>query len=209
MNKNKITECLHKLDRWFLANKPEFYSKFNLGLSSAEITALTANLQLKLPDEIVVLYMWRNGTPKNWSIEFFPHYRFLPLEEAIAYYYEMIDDTIDGGGQVIDGFDLSIHCEWSYSYFTIFYSIDPIIIKIDKEATATTPVVEIFAEDCSATLKYNTLSNFISFITECYETEVFQITENKFGGFVEVTDRSRYALIYAQFEPSLISEENQ
>lgn len=203
MSKDEIVEDLNRLEKWFIENKPQFYSKLNLGLSRDEIAALTINLGLNLPDEVIALYMWHNGTPKNLNMDFIPHYRFLPLEEAIDFYYEMIDGTIESGGEVIDQFNLSTHCEWSYSYFPIFYSIEPIVIKISKEKIKTTPVVNIFAEDSSATLMYNTLSNFINFIAECYKAEVFQINENEFGYFVEVADKDRAESIHTQFESSL------
>ena len=91
---------------------------FQPGLSRENIAVLTKPLPFSFPDEVYALYQWHNGIPDESEFYFlFRDHRFLPLEEAlmeyqqIVRYYPSIGDEIDVGLCFpFAGFEGSYYC---------------------------------------------------------------------------------------------------
>jgi hypothetical protein len=67
------------------------------GLSRDRILGMTAHLPYRIPEELIELYQWRNGTaPEGWD-SFISCFEFLPLENAIDTHngYWHFDDLVD------------------------------------------------------------------------------------------------------------------
>jgi len=63
----------------------------NPGLTRNQIAELTKGLRFKFPEELVQLYLWRNGSPADsQSAALFRDQRFLPLAEAVDHYRQML-----------------------------------------------------------------------------------------------------------------------
>jgi len=75
------------------------------GLSRVETEQILLPLRFVPPPELIELYQWHNGMERNYSeIKMFGEHDFLPLEDAVAVYDEIVKNYIDGQPQI----DLSL-----------------------------------------------------------------------------------------------------
>lgn len=79
------------------------------GLSREAIAHLTNSLPFDFPEELYTLYQWRNGTHPDCNFSLFRDQLFLPLEEALKGYDEIIHycvEYVEELGNIDFGVDL-------------------------------------------------------------------------------------------------------
>ena len=81
---SELTNALNRILNWFESNKPSTIESLQAGLTIEEIDEKVKDLPFRLTQEVYELYQWRIGIIYE-VIEFFPGYRFLPLEESSEY----------------------------------------------------------------------------------------------------------------------------
>lgn len=124
-----LTDALNRIMHWLEQNRPNYAATFLPGLTDEEIQQKLSNLQFQLPEEIYELYRWRNGSQDedNGSIVY-PSFGFMPLDEALGYYEDFIDGSIQdlcNEGYNDISHQLSEHEANSYHHNLYFHIIAP------------------------------------------------------------------------------------
>lgn len=65
----KIAEMLNKIEKWCKTNRKDQYEPIKPGLTREEIDSILGEWEFQLPQEIIELYQWGNGSK---------HHSFLP-----------------------------------------------------------------------------------------------------------------------------------
>lgn len=81
---DKVEDLLARFEQLLDKQAPKLLAALQPGLSRERIEELEKQHQFKLPPDLRALYHWRNGTPRNNSLDIFPDHRFVPLDEAAA-----------------------------------------------------------------------------------------------------------------------------
>jgi len=209
-----MRETLDRLQNWFEVHRPEYARCLQPGLSDVEIAEKLAEIPaFHLCDEFYELYRWHNGNrlheeyPNSWSLnDFIPNNRFLPLEEAVKICQDMMIGAVESGGEMMMEPIVSGHCDWSHYYLPILEEerIDLVIVVGIDNGNLLNPVVHRYGEDANITLLHRSLSNFMNFILECYETGVYQFEMDLEGSFRWVRiDKVRTQLIHHKYDPDV------
>ncbi len=102
---------LHKLEKLLLKKRKDYFLNFNEGLDSKEIEVLEMKYKIKLPKDIIELYMWRNGQGKGDYSSFINNSMFMELEEVLEI-WSMLTGMID--------YDFEIKNWWNKAWLPIF-----------------------------------------------------------------------------------------
>jgi cell wall assembly regulator SMI1 len=79
-----VGELLARFERILQDRCPAALASLQPGLSDAEIDALEAKHQFKLPPDLRALYRWRNGARAQNAQQVFADHWFVPLDESLA-----------------------------------------------------------------------------------------------------------------------------
>jgi cell wall assembly regulator SMI1 len=177
-----MENLLERLELWLRSNRPDYLSRLQHGLALEEISEITAPLGFQLPDEVIKLYQWHNGSQLSGD-NFFLVYRFLPLKEAV-------EDTLllrsaaseyplGGAGESYNtGFPN--HYDWQDNWFTIFYEVKNRIVTVaSNNFTTHASIIINGGEDSWTELWFKSLKGFISAILECYETDLYLLEDSE------------------------------
>jgi hypothetical protein len=169
-----MQNLLERLEQWLTRNRSDYASKLLPGLSLEEIAEITSQLPFQLPNEVVQLYQWRNGTPEFYD-EFFLFFRFLPLQEAV-------EDTLmmrkcpEAQGSYKSQFQDSGLPDWQYYWFSVFYETKERIVTVgSNHPSNSSPTIHFYVGGRKTWFK--SLKGFISTILECYETELYLLED--------------------------------
>lgn len=94
---------IERMDAWLAANRANYRTALQPGVSDGELDAFEAKFSLKLPEAFRALYRWRNGQP-NSSFDSLQDNRMFSSLEDIADTKEMLDGMI--------GFDFEDPATW-------------------------------------------------------------------------------------------------
>ena len=176
---NRITTYLEKKYR-------PIASSLQPGLSYEEIDRKLSSLPCRLPQEFYELYQWRNGTLETDDfIDFYRHYRFLPLEEAITTsteVYKITDGYLPYGWIPIFTFE--------GEYFGVIGS------QVQKYAS---PIVYTYHEE---TVAYLSITAMMQAIAECYETGIYYLEKHEYGEFID-SDSQKEEQIILKYNPTI------
>ena len=86
-----IEEALDRIISWFKSQDMPLIELLEPGLSTASIKAQSNSLPIQLPEDLIRIYLWRNGTTlsqeHNLNSHYFqPGYYLLSLKNAMHYY---------------------------------------------------------------------------------------------------------------------------
>jgi cell wall assembly regulator SMI1 len=173
-----MQELLGKLEQWLRLNRLDYLSRLQHGLNLEEIEDLTNPLSLQLPDEVIQLYQWRNGSELSGD-NLFLIYRFLPLKEAVEDILKRRQDTECYPLHLSKGnVGFPNYYDWQHSWFSIFYEVKTrIAIVIGDNPSTYRPIIAFSGEDTWTELWFKSLKGFISAILECYETELYLLED--------------------------------
>lgn len=169
---------LERLFQWLAINVPRIAQGLQPGLTREQIEVQVQALPFRLPEELYLLYQWRNGgtveiapeghPPYQGAIELLPPYRLLSLEEAIEEYTNFLACY----GELEQSGDIPAD---SYLCFPVMNdSVYYYAARCDTEPKASAAILEanLFAED-RLSLTFNSLTEMMQAIVECCETGVY------------------------------------
>jgi hypothetical protein len=134
------------------------------GLSATEVYEL-APVPFQLPDEVLDLYAWHNGTREHptgaWQ-ELFYYHMFLPLEQAFAEYQWRMQFNADEGFEVFDPYLFPLFTFQGEHYLT-------------RGADEQRAQSEVFFDYHGSAQVYDTLHTMLAAIAECYESGAYAI----------------------------------
>ena len=132
---------------------------FLAGLTSEEIREATVSFPFALPDSVLALYEWRNGTIRSGrDSDFFPGWRFVSLTEAMER-YSVLYDPIDN--------------LWSDRWFPLFSSPDISTYRVAcKDVTGDDGEVVAYEYMLGAEVAFESLETMLDTILKACETGV-------------------------------------
>lgn len=165
-----MQDLLQRLEQWLQEHRPDYVSQLQPGLSIQEIAEITEPLPFQLPNEVIELYQWHNGTLGFYD-EFFLFFRFLPLSEAV-------EDTLmmrrypEEQGHYNLGVQDSNFPDWQYYWFSLFYETKERLVTVGSDHPSSTSSIIHFWVGGRAK-RFMSLRGLILTILECYETGIY------------------------------------
>jgi cell wall assembly regulator SMI1 len=169
-----INDYAKLIYNWLEENDASAVKFLQAGKSKEQVERLTANLSIKLPLELLILYTWKNGTinrEKALSLRhlcFFPTMYFLTLEESINI-YERIKHLIPDK-------------DFPFDFFPIFYDSggNYLVIECNKELnTIEGRVFELdFESEDIFGMYFDNLTTMFKTIWECYKNGAYIIKDS-------------------------------
>lgn len=104
--RSKIRELLEELRTAFISRGVDVDSTLKAGLTREEVLEKTASLDFPLPEELIELYTWRNGTEDDSHLFRFRDNPFISLERALVEQKELAGCYGDASTFEADGFRL-------------------------------------------------------------------------------------------------------
>ncbi len=78
-----MKRTLIRLDQWLRKNRPVYYRNLNPGLSESEFENLEKQFGQPFPEQLKILYEWKNGQSKDEEESFWYYMDFQDLESVI------------------------------------------------------------------------------------------------------------------------------
>ena len=149
---------------------PQLSSYLQPGLSSIEVYR-RAPLPFKLPQEVLTLYKWHNGTHQNESEpeqELFYYHEFMTIEAAYEVYQWRMQFNAE---QEFEVFDPHLFPLFSFQgeYYATWCTLE------EQEHSA------IYFDYHGAAQAYDNLYTMLSAIVECYQTEAYYIDDGSYA----------------------------
>lgn len=177
---SNLTDSLELILSWLQENKPSFASSLQPGLSRAEIQDMLGDeFTLRLPNDFYELYQWRNGIPYGDEevISFFPGFAFNSLEYAL----DQHADIVDGSSMnfMERSFNLGKYTANNTDLLPIFTrdSEEHLYILGSEKQLNPAPIVHYYAEFGGPTIAYESITDMMQIISECYREGAYYFSE--------------------------------
>lgn len=157
--RNDSTQIMYDLSRinmWLRANAPLRALGLWPPAGRPQIEALAAERGVKVPDEVLNIYDWHNGSTQN----LFGEYRFLPAAEAFTY------------GDALH----KIHPSEAYKLPLFRSDISSAVYTVDCLPTQRAQTRVQFLDNGAST-KTETLADFITALAQSFESGAFETNE--------------------------------
>lgn len=177
-----MDSTLQKLNQNLLSLRPEFYKSLNEPLNDKHIEALEKKYNIVLPEDVKVLYKWKNGQADTRFESFVNNSMFISLEDAL--------NTASENTSMI-GFDFEIENWWNAKWIPLFHNGGGDYICYDCDGTFTGhagQIIEFWHADNDRNVIAPNLESFLSQLNLYYE-----INKNKdFDEYFEVEKSTGY-----------------
>lgn len=173
---------LQILDNNLRTLRPECYSSLNEPLTEEEIKHLEEKYGIALPEDLKLLYMWKNGQDVESYESFVNNSTFMPLEEVLSSASEMTD---------MIGADFEIENWWNENWLPIFHNGGGDHICYDMEGTFTSTkgqLIEFWHADSDRNVIAPSLKAFIEAINEFYKDK----SPEEFDKYFQIDDIEGY-----------------
>ena len=178
-----LEAALDRILTWHKQHGRKVVELLHPGLTAHSITAATAGLLLN--NEVVQLYMWRNGTRVSQEYVLNDHY-FIP-----GYYLLSLEDALDAY-DILTG-----NTDWEYGCLPILTSGGGDYYGVNHEQQGK--VIHYVRDYPDHPVKYLSLSTMMKTVAECYESGAYSLDDR---GFFEVNaDLER--MIASRLNPSV------
>ncbi|NJK65073.1 MAG: hypothetical protein HC921_22285, partial [Synechococcaceae cyanobacterium SM2_3_1] len=186
MRENLDQILLHQLRQGLYSTR-----NWQNGLSREEITSLLKDFPYQLPEEVITLYVWANGSRYSWwyTDDLVPSFRMLPLNEALETYDQRVE---------LNAPDYEV---WDPKWFPLFeFNGDEFLFVTASETQfPSSPVESIFLEEGTPNYRYISLAAMVASVAEAYELEAFSIDmEGKL-----IQNEALWSEIWARHNPAL------
>ncbi|MEA1784494.1 SMI1/KNR4 family protein [Arenibacter sp. GZD96] len=154
---------LEKLDSQLKQKRPGYYGKLQKPLSEAQILDLETKYEIKLPNDLKELYLWKNGQESSCYEPFVNNSLFEPLGEVLSGNKEFT--------QMI-GYDFEIENWWNKAWLPIFGNGGGSYICYDIEGVFTGErgqLIEYWNEFDDRPVIAPNLLSFITRLNQYYE----------------------------------------
>lgn len=195
-----LIQALERILSHWQAKAPTVAQSLRSGLSRKQIETQLQNLPFRVPEEVYQLYQWRNGSEDRrglaHQVEFMPQYLMLSLEEAIAE-YEAIQEML------LFDFEDEEEVEESKTFWFPLFARDSdyYVIQGDIESKATAPIFD-FSAEIGLELSFNSLTDMMLAIAECFETGAYSIDDYSYLDWDDLEEEQ----IWFKYQPHLIAK---
>ncbi|MBV6627981.1 MAG: SMI1/KNR4 family protein [Rivularia sp. (in: Bacteria)] len=206
-----LTDSLNRIMQWLEKNRPDYAASFLPGLSDAEIREKLASVELELPEEIYELYRWRNGVEDGEDSKsvIYPCMEFMPLDEAIEYYEDFIENFINllderdedcqDVFKLLDSSQVNIYgnklifpfCRSNCSFCAVLLS---------EEQQQHSMIIDI-ADELSLSVIYRSLTSMMQTLAEYLETGAHYLDEQQ--EYYLNGDEEKMLPIFQKYNPGL------
>ena len=169
-----LTTLLNEFEAVLKEKNRAAYKALNTGLTADEIRKLEEEYQVKLPEEIVTLYMWHDGSRDPMKPyregDIVPGHWFVPLEDALK-----LKGTEAKSGDTFgqsDNYILFTNC--MKTWITLFddgfgdgYFYDPV-------QTSGSGYVFYHSMEGMCYVYFSSLKNLLKAFIECYQQDVYK-----------------------------------
>ncbi|MCX7711637.1 MAG: SMI1/KNR4 family protein [Clostridia bacterium] len=181
-----IKKQLVVLDSYLRKQRSDFYSNLNPPLEDGQIEALEAKFGITVPEDLKILYQWKNGQNSECYESFVNNSVFMTLEEALGTAQEMTS---------MIGSDFDVDNWWSQYWIPIFHNGggDHICYDIGGVFTGKKgQVIEFWHADNDRNVIAPNLQSFIESVNQFYETTPVQ----DFDEFFTVKDIQGFPKVF-------------
>jgi HEAT repeats/SMI1 / KNR4 family (SUKH-1) len=198
-----LTDALNKILYWLQQNRPSDVELLETGLSEAEIEEIIEDLPLQLPQDILELYKWKNGSTiigeyENfcWAFEW---WSFYSLEIVINGYRHRLKSSRNH--YWAPEFPYKTH-----NSLGIFFSpelTDTGYAVIDETKHQVSPIIFLHSKAGADTpiIKYASLTTMMQTVAECYEQAYYMGAD----GYL-VPDEVKKLEIWRKYNSEYIAE---
>lgn len=174
---------LEILDRQLAKLRPEYYKQLQPGLSAAQIQALQEKYNIKLSEDVIELYKWRNGQPDSCYEAFVNNSMFVPLESAL-------ESAAEYTGMI--GTDFETENWWHKDWIPLFHNGGGDLICYDMGGLFTNnpgQLIEFWHADHDRNVIAPSLTAFLDALIAYYK-------EGALDEYYEAKDIEGYPLKY-------------
>lgn len=172
-----LQDALNKILEWLAEHDRPVVALLQDGIDAQEVKAASEGLPLRLPQELVALYGWRNGTRSAEGdilddLHFMPGYYLLSLEESLTHYRAFKDDE-----------------RWKPNWFPILANGggDFYAVGCTTGAEERAPVIGFLLDEPEQPIEYASVTSMMLTIAQCYEAGAYFLSED---GYLEVDDEA-------------------
>ena len=179
LNDSVNNEQLNKLDQLIRKSRKDYYVKLQDPLNEAEIESLENSFSIKLPEEVKLLYKWKNGQSADASDAFVTNSMFLSLKEVLESRAELNE---------MIGTDFKIENWWNEAWLPLFDNGGGCYICYDMNGTFTGKkgqIIEYWKNDNDRPVISPDLHTFIQQLIGYYE----QTDPSEFDEYFDISDR--------------------
>ena len=162
-----MESLLERFEKVLEEKAPKVAAALQPGLSEEEVSQLEEQYDVRLTDDLRLLYQWHNGTPWLLGPTITPLHEFYPLEEALQQRADLARDVESDGGMMKEMLAPTL------TWMPIFLDGAGDGYHFDPERTADEGAVfDNFMENASYTF-FPSIKNVIAGFIECYEQDCY------------------------------------
>jgi cell wall assembly regulator SMI1 len=161
--KNAMEKILEMLDSHLQQFRPELYSHLNAPLEDHNILNLEKQYGIQIPEDLRMLYQWKNGQESSCYEAFINNSTFIPLEEALD-----INQELTG----MIGTDFERENWWNENWIPVFHNGGGSYICYDIKGIYTGnkgQIIEFWNRDRDRNVIAAGLTNFLNQLNGYYE----------------------------------------
>jgi hypothetical protein len=189
-----MSTLIHSLDRiltWLTHHHPNLGTSFLPGLSRAELEAYLETLPFQVSQEVYDLYQWRGGTVGEQGL--FVYHWFHTLSEI-----EEVEDILNDPEWI----NLREEQGQPLYLFPLFgFDGEYLLVPGIQEPLQATPVYQMNCEDSSLRIGFDSLTQMMGALAECYEQGLYQ---SMLGSYLTMTDPEKFGAIRRQYNPKSV-----
>jgi len=188
---SELTITLNQILDFVAKENQDIIREFNLGLTVSEIEEIVEVLPFKLTNEVIDLYSWRDGTSSSVT-DIIAHSFFLPLNEAVGIYEEMMPlDIIDQNNN--DSYF------WQVAWFPILTMDQDYYFVSCRNDESAGKVYKYFIAGGEPEPMFSNLTIMMKAILDCYQTGVYKIDPE--STILSLIDEFEEKKIFAKNDP--------
>ena len=192
---NDLTDALDRILAWIQEHKPEYVSRFLPGLSLDELKTKLKPFPCHLPQELYTLYQWHNGISNdNWECGIFINHVFLDIDYAL-------DQAMEG--YINDPFQIDDRVEEdlpTYVFPFCGFEGEHFVVEGTDFESDSSPVY--FMDQLGKIhLAFTSLTTMMLALAECYETGLYEISEE---GLIEIVDEEAFGAVRLAYNPGTV-----
>jgi cell wall assembly regulator SMI1 len=198
IQESPLIQALERILCCMQVKVPSVTQSLQPGLTREQIEVQLQRLPFRLPEEVYQLYQWRDGSVTGTEVKFLPQYRILSLEEAIAewqFIYDLECEIYEG----LIGDPRQKLIDFNKFHWLPLFAEDGnyYVISGDIEFKTMAPILYRFYTDFELSLEFNSLTDMMLAIAECFETGAYYFDSYSYLEFNEVQE----AQIWLKYKP--------
>ncbi len=169
--KNEMERILEILNSHIQKLRPEFYSNLNAPLDDHDIQHFERKYNIQIPEDLKILYLWKNGQESSCYEAFVNNSMFIPLEEALEIAQELT-------GMI--GTDFEMENWWNENWIPVFHNGGGSYICYDLRGIFTGnkgQILQFWNRDNDRNVIASSLTHFLNQLSRYYEEQSGEFDE--------------------------------